>query len=53
MNYNLIDGKIDNEQRVINIFDDGILQCSLLKLKNYFLRNGSNGKWLFQLINTN
>ncbi|CAK69067.1 unnamed protein product (macronuclear) [Paramecium tetraurelia] len=53
MNYNLIDGKIDNEQRVINIFDDGILQCSLIKLKNYFLRNGSNGKWMIQLINTN
>ncbi|CAD8212492.1 unnamed protein product [Paramecium pentaurelia] len=53
MNYNLIDGKIDNEQRVINIFDDGILQCFLIKLKNYFLRNGSNGKWIIQLINTN
>ncbi|CAD8123959.1 unnamed protein product [Paramecium sonneborni] len=51
--YNLIDGKIDNEERIINIFDDGILQCSLIKLKNYFLKNRSFGKWIIQLINTN
>ncbi|CAD8094927.1 unnamed protein product [Paramecium primaurelia] len=51
MEYNLICGKIDNQQRIINIFDDGILYYLLIKLKMYILKRNNSVKWIIQIIN--